>query len=231
MNGEDYTRLAEALNGPCRIINYTDFFHSGVLIPFFEAEGELRVLFERRASGIRQGGEVSFPGGAVEAGIDRNSGDAAVRETSEELGLPVGEIRLDGRFGSFLNPSGILIDAYIGSLDIEDEAELSFSPVEVEELFSLPFRYFFENTPEEYSLRIEMQSVFTDSEGREIVGFPARELGLPLRYHQAWTGRPHSVYVYPSKPHVIWGITAKILVNLVAWCRDLGLSGEAGQAE
>ncbi len=231
MNVEGYSRLVEAVHEPCRIINSTDFFHSGVLIPFFERGGELRVLFERRGSGIRQGGEVSFPGGAVEAGIDRDSGDAAVRETSEELGIPADEIRLDGKFGSFLNPSGILIDAYIGFLDIDDETRLPFSPIEVEELFSLPFGYFFDNSPDEYTLRIEMQSVFTDPEGNETVGFPARELGLPVRYHQAWTGRPHSVYVYPSKPYVIWGITAKILVNLVVRCRELGLTGEAAQAE
>jgi 8-oxo-dGTP pyrophosphatase MutT (NUDIX family) len=231
MNIEGYTRLIEAVHDPCRIINSTDFFHSGVLIPFFVRDGELRVLFERRATGIRQGGEVSFPGGAVESGIDRNSEDAALRETSEELGIPREEIRVDGKFGSFLNPSGILIDAYIGFLDVDDETDLPFSPIEVEELFSLPFSYFFENNPEVYTLRIEMQPAYTDPEGNEIVGLPARDLGLPQRYHQAWTGRPHSVYVYPSKPHVIWGITAKILVNLAERCRELGLAGKAVEPE
>ena len=193
MNIEGYERFIEAVHDPCRIINSTDFFHSGVLIPFFERDGELRILFERRASGIRQGGEVSFPGGAVETGIDRDSGDAAVRETSEELGIPIDEIRLDGKFGSFLNPSGNLIDAYIGFLDIDEEADLPFSRIEVEELFSLPLSYFFDASPDVYTLRIEMQPVFTDREGKEIVGFPAQELGLPVRYHQAWTeiGRAH----------------------------------------
>lgn len=231
MDIKGYSRLLQALHDPCRIINYTDFFHSSVLIPFFLKHNELRVLFELRARGIRQGGEVSFPGGALEPGTDRTSEDTAVRETCEELGIAERAVRLDGKFGSFLNPSGNLIDSYVGFLEIDDEASLPFHRGEVEGLFSLPFSYFFETVPKEYSLRVEMQPVFTDTEGNEVVGFPARELGLPGRYHRSWAGRPHRVYVYPPSPHVIWGITAKILVNLVEWCRNIGLPGGPGKSE
>ena len=36
-----------------------------VLVPFLERDGEMHVLFERRAGGIHQGGETCFPGGGA----------------------------------------------------------------------------------------------------------------------------------------------------------------------
>ena len=57
-----------------------------VLCPFVERNGEPHVLLEVRAKELRQGGEVCFPGGAMEAG--ETAAECALRETEEELGIP-----------------------------------------------------------------------------------------------------------------------------------------------
>ena len=56
---------------------------NAVLIPLVEKEGEWSILFEVRQTGIRQGGEICFPGGRIEE--HETVEEAAVRETSEEL--------------------------------------------------------------------------------------------------------------------------------------------------
>lgn len=60
---------------------------SAVLIPLTQIEGRLTVLFTVRRADLKvHGGEVSFPGGAVEAG-DTSCVATALRETQEEIQL------------------------------------------------------------------------------------------------------------------------------------------------
>ena len=63
-----------------------------VLCPLVEKPDGLYLLFEVRAAGLRQGGEVCFPGGRVDAG--ESAVDCALRETEEELGLRLKELRI-----------------------------------------------------------------------------------------------------------------------------------------
>lgn len=59
---------------------------SAVLVAVFEEEGEARVLLTRRAVTLRtHRGQVSFPGGRLEA--DEDPVAAALREAFEEIGL------------------------------------------------------------------------------------------------------------------------------------------------
>lgn len=63
---------------------------AAVLVPFFrDAEGALRMVLVRRASGGVHGGQLAFPGGGVEPG-DASRAAAALREAEEEIGLPPG---------------------------------------------------------------------------------------------------------------------------------------------
>ena len=60
---------------------------SAVLIPLFLKNDEYHVLFTRRTAKLNHHrGEISFPGGACEAG-DRDSLQTALRETREEVGI------------------------------------------------------------------------------------------------------------------------------------------------
>ncbi len=219
-----YTLIAEHLQSPpgpnCGITNTGDYRHASVLVPFLQLDNEWHILFEKRAENIRQGGEVSFPGGGVEV-RDKDSRIAAVRETEEELGIPASKIEAPGLFGRFIGAMDMLIDTYIGMLRIGSLTEISLNPGEVDSVFTLPFSYFLETSPAEYAVITRTYSKIEKPDGSAEVLFPAAELGLPERYHSSWQGKPTTVYVYPNKPHTIWGITAKILVYLCRWYRTL----------
>ena len=61
---------------------------AAVLLPVFEEDGEARIVLTRRPETMpSHRGEIAFPGGKVEPGLDRDARDAALREAEEEIGL------------------------------------------------------------------------------------------------------------------------------------------------
>ncbi|HHC08217.1 MAG TPA: CoA pyrophosphatase, partial [Actinobacteria bacterium] len=60
---------------------------AAVLVPLYEADGGVRVILTRRPDEMRtHPGDVVFPGGRIEPG--ETPLDTALRETTEEIGLP-----------------------------------------------------------------------------------------------------------------------------------------------
>lgn len=94
------------------------------------------VLFTRRARGIRQAGQVSFPGGGREAG--ENPDQTAVRETREEIGLLPAQIEIIGRLPAqnFTRQNAEVIPV-VGRWQ-GDLAQLRLSEAEVCEAFAVP---------------------------------------------------------------------------------------------
>lgn len=168
-----------------------------VLVPFLEKDGELHLLFERRAGGIRQGGETCFPGGGAEPG--ENDTACALRETEEELGIPQSEIQVLGRSDFLITPAGVRLQPVLGFLSPGAMDFLSPSPAEVAEVFTVPLRFFRETEPAVYAYTQE-----------PVVqpGFPFDAVGVPRDYRFA-RGRVE-VPVWQYENHVIWGITARI---------------------
>ena len=111
-----------------------------VLIPLVEAPDGLRLLFEVRAAGLRQGGEVCFPGGRAEQ--DESALDCALRETREELSIPREEIRVLGMTDYLLHQRGFLLQPVVGLVSPVGMAALSPSPAEVAEVFTPPLSFF-----------------------------------------------------------------------------------------
>ncbi len=105
-------------------------------------EGEYHLLFQIRAEGIRQGGEVSFPGGRYEKDEDINYMATAIRETQEELGIDIERIEVLGRLDTMVTPMGIIIEPFVAFLDIDSLEELVINKDEVSQVFTLPIRYF-----------------------------------------------------------------------------------------
>ena len=216
---EEIERLSSLLPDVPGIQGRHRYFNSAILVPFVWLQGEYHLLFQVRATNIRQGDEVCFPGGAFEEGVDESYLETALRETEEELGLGRDRIELLGRLDTLVVPMGTALEPYIGMLNVESLEELNPDPSEVARIFTLPAAYFLEHEPEVYSVRVEVHPYRQDEAGREITLLPSRELGLPARYHSSWGGKEIPIFVYRTPEAVIWGMTAEIIGDLMGYLK------------
>ena len=112
---------------------------AAVLVPLYEAGGELHAVFTKRRDDLRRHpGEISFPGGRYEEG-ERDLIATALREAEEEIGLPRDAVEVIGA----LQPTptiatGYAVYPFVGLIDAGRTWTLSAREVaEVIEL-SLP---------------------------------------------------------------------------------------------
>ena len=114
-----------------------------VLLPLVSTGGEdlpgtfreSSVLFTLRTETVAtHKGEVSFPGGRIEQG--ETPAEAALRETAEELGLPLEKIRFIGFLGTF--PTSTTAWEIRAALGILPGKGWTPMPKEVEEAFLVP---------------------------------------------------------------------------------------------
>ena len=170
---------------------------NAVLIPLVETGGELGILFEVRQTGIRQGGEICFPGGKIEE--NETAEEAAVRETSEELLISPEKIEVIAPMHAMTGPGGAKISACLGILH---GYEGTYSTEEVERVFFVPLRWFASHEP-----RISDAAMVV----KTAADFPY-EL-LPGGENYPWHSIPRRFYFYESSGGVIWGITAQLLYH------------------
>jgi len=191
-----------------------EYFRSVVLLLLIPVEGEYHIVFQKRAADIRQGGEISFPGGQADK-TDTRPQDTAIRETEEELGIPAHKIQLLGQLDTVLAPYGVMVEVFVGFADIQ-VADMKLNTHEVDYVFTVPLSYFQKQQPEQYEVKTEIHPTTTHPEtGEEIILFPTKTLNIPTRYHTSW-GHYHSkVYVYKVNDEVIWGITARIVKDFI----------------
>jgi len=221
MNSFKYSTLLPKLPDGKGILGREKYFNSVVFIPFVEIGGEWNLLFQQRSSTIRQPDEVSFPGGGFSRKKDRNCMDTAVRETVEELGVSEEKIIVEGRLDSIVAPMGAIIEIFVGRITDSDINSYNINKDEVAKIFAIPFRWFLDNECETYKVRLEIQPYMTNGSGDTEIIFPAKELGLPERYHEPWGGILHEVYLYRTEHGVIWGLTAQIVRELVRVAKEI----------
>jgi 8-oxo-dGTP pyrophosphatase MutT (NUDIX family) len=91
---------------------------AGVLVPLFERDRTPWVVLTRRTEEVRSHkGEISFPGGAQDPG-DADLWGTAVRETSEELGIPPGALaRLGALDDAPTFASNFIISPFVAALE------------------------------------------------------------------------------------------------------------------
>lgn len=214
MNINDFNKKLSNFNFSEGIHGKDDFFNSVVLLLLVPIKNEYHLLFQKRAKTIRQGGDICFPGGKIDK-EDYTLIDTALRETYEETGIPAEKINILGRLNTIAAPMGALIDAYIGTADINID-DIKINKSEVEYVFTVPLSFFISSTPDSYDLEIKVHPTVTDSStGEEIIIFPAKELGLPEMYHKPWGNYKYKVYSYKYKDNIIWGITARFILDLI----------------
>jgi coenzyme A diphosphatase NUDT7 len=189
-----------------RIQNEYEYQVFAVLLPLIQKQDQLYILFEVRAGNLRrQPGEICFPGGRVELWEMARPHTAAVRETVEELGIRQEQVVLIGPLDYLVNPHGTLIYPYLGV--IEDYQDVTPNPAEVEEIFLAPLEYFMLNPPSKSSLEVVT---------RYAPDFPFHKVPESYQKEGARQGS-FTVYFY-EYGRFIWGMTARILYNLVNIC-------------
>ena len=115
---------------------------AAVLVPLVNRAGRLQVLLTQRTPHLDDhAGQISFPGGRVEA-HDASREETALRETEEETGLARGAITVLGRLPVYEIPSGFRITPVVGW--VEPPFALKPDPFEVAAAFEAPLEHFLE---------------------------------------------------------------------------------------
>ena len=113
---------------------------AAVLVPLIARPDRVHVLFTQRTAHLdAHAGQISFPGGRVEA-ADASREETALRETEEEIGLPRAGIVVLGRLPEYEIPSGFRITPVVGW--IEPPLALKPDPFEVADVFEAPLEHF-----------------------------------------------------------------------------------------
>lgn len=113
---------------------------AAVLVPIVRRGPDVNVLFTQRTAHLDDhAGQISFPGGRVEA-LDATREETALRETEEEIGLPREAVTLLGRLPNYEIPSGFRITPVVGWIDAP--FTLKLDPFEVESVFEAPLTHF-----------------------------------------------------------------------------------------
>jgi 8-oxo-dGTP pyrophosphatase MutT (NUDIX family) len=109
---------------------------AAVLAALFEEAGEARVILTRRAAHLRSHtGEVSFPGGRLDEG-DEDALAAALRESTEEVGLDPAMVEIIGELSPLATVgSRAAITPFVGVLPTRPT--LTPNPAEVELAFDV----------------------------------------------------------------------------------------------
>ena len=92
----------------------SSFRHAAVLIPIACGESSNSIIFTLRTEHLSShAGQVSFPGGTQDSDDDSIE-HTALRECEEEIGLRSESVRIIGRLGNLLMPSGYCVTPVVG---------------------------------------------------------------------------------------------------------------------
>ena len=147
---------------------------AAVLVPIIDRD-EPGVLFTQRTADLRDhAGQISFPGGKIDAS-DENPAAAALREAEEEIALPRHLIQPIGYLDVHMTPFGHRILPVLAR--VQSGFALRFNKGEVDDAFEVPLAFLM--TPQNHKLESRNWNGLTLSlyampfEGRNIWGATA----------------------------------------------------------
>lgn len=144
---------------------------AAVLVPLVARPEGIQVLLTRRTDHLSDhAGQISFPGGRVEAD-DESAAITALRETEEEIGLPRHQVELLGALREYFIPTGYRVVPVVGW--ITPPFDLAPDSSEVAEIFEAPLDYFFD--PARHILQQDVKS-----------GRLRQYYAIPWHHHNIW---------------------------------------------
>ena len=162
---------------PRKALDFPDFRRAAVLVPLLRAPRGLELLFTVRSSELsNHAGQISFPGGRLEAGESVSS--AARRETVEEIGLTIPEASLLGTLSDLPSPARYTVTPVVGVLPWPQP--LTLQTAEVAEVFTVPLAELLSITPRQETRMLEGQ--------RRIIYFYAHQSSAGERLIWGLTG-------------------------------------------
>ena len=171
---------------------------SAVLLALFEESGQARVILTRRSGKLRNHrGEISFPGGRVDAG--ETATQTALREASEEVALDPESVEVMAHLRPIVTlASSSLIQPVVGVLN--RRPVLVAAPDEVDRVFDVALS------------DLLAPGVFHEERWRR----PER---------QGWLGSSDGsfpLWFFEIAGEMIWGATGRLLVDVL--CMTLGVT-------
>jgi 8-oxo-dGTP pyrophosphatase MutT (NUDIX family) len=143
---------------------------AAVLVPIIERD-EPSVLFTQRTSRLADhGGQISFPGGKIDAG-DASPTDAALREAEEEIALARSFVEPIGYLDIHITPFGHRIVPVLAR--VRPGFELRLNQNEVDTAFEVPLAFLM--TPQNYR-----------RESRDWNGLTVNYFVIPFANHKIW---------------------------------------------
>ncbi|WP_374381274.1 CoA pyrophosphatase [Dongia sp.] len=113
---------------------------AAVLVPLVDRPGGMTVLLTKRTDHLHDhAGQISFPGGRVDAG-DADAIAAALRETEEETGLDRAHIDTIGQLDIYVTRTGFEVTPVVGL--VRPGFSLNPDSFEVAEVFEVPLAFF-----------------------------------------------------------------------------------------
>jgi 8-oxo-dGTP pyrophosphatase MutT (NUDIX family) len=174
-----------------RVVTEWNSRPAAVLVPLFRVDEAWHLLFTRRTDTVD-----SHPGqvafpGGAIEASDGTPAAAALREAEEEIGLPPGEVKILGQMNPLVTVTQFLVTPIVAQI---------------------PWPFPLRTNASEVDLAFEVPLAFlSDPDNLE------RKPRQPLA-----PGPPIDVYYFrPYRGEVIWGVTARITVDLLNIVRSL----------
>jgi 8-oxo-dGTP pyrophosphatase MutT (NUDIX family) len=123
---------------------------AAVLVPLIWRDSDWQILLTKRAAHLsHHAGQISFPGGALDAS-DKGLVDTALREAHEEISLTPPSVKVMGSLLPVRSPAGFIVQPIVGVIGGDIFDDLRPDPAEVDSIFTLPLAHIGE--PDNFSL-------------------------------------------------------------------------------
>jgi 8-oxo-dGTP pyrophosphatase MutT (NUDIX family) len=192
--------LSAASLSPAELTAELDLGLAAVLVVLFEEAGEVRVVLTRRALSLRRhAGEVSFPGGRLE--LTETARQAALREAREEIDLDPASVTTLGwlhPLATYGGDSRVL--PIVGS--VAQRPTLTANPDEVARVFD-----------------VRLSELLVD-------GVCRQERWWVPSANEADSS--HLVTFFELPGDIVWGATARLLLELLSLVLDVAWSEPTG---